>query len=106
MLNSLPDSGVAQPICLPDSCSSSCLAGQGAMIAGWGAIDERTVRASTILQKAFLPITQHDVCVEAFSDIGQKITNNMICAGSTFGGSDTCFGDSGTISAPFTKFQI
>jgi secreted trypsin-like serine protease len=70
------------------------LAGQEALILGWGNTQRRGwPQYPAVLQEAFLPIVANPVCTMALAP--QEITENMLCAGYAKGGTDTCQGDSG-----------
>nr|XP_013054810.2 transmembrane protease serine 12 isoform X1 [Anser cygnoides] len=83
-----------QPICLPSAHiylyinqKTECF------ISGWGRIAEKG-KTPSVLQEAQVEIIPYSECNS--SDVyGGMINNNMICAGSLSGGTDTCQGDSG-----------
>ncbi len=65
-------------------------------VIGWGETQPQP-RASfypSQLQEVDLPIVSNAVCDAGMSESGY-VTENMICAGVTEGGKDSCFGDSG-----------
>lgn len=64
-----------------------------ASIVGWGATSPTTSdQASSVLKDAEVPIISQADCEKT---MGNDITGNMLCAGFTAGGTDTCPGDSG-----------
>ncbi|XP_022222986.2 trypsin-1 [Drosophila obscura] len=79
------------PVCLP--MASESYAGQTAVVTGWGALSEGGPISDT-LQEVEVPILTQQECRN--SNYGDKITDNMICAGLVDqGGKDSCQGDSG-----------
>lgn len=65
-----------------------------AVITGWGLTDNYFwCLASETLQQVSVPIVSNHTCREAYSE--ETITDNMVCAGYSDGGKDTCHGDSG-----------
>ncbi|XP_022109261.1 mannan-binding lectin serine protease 1-like [Acanthaster planci] len=58
---------------------------------GWGQTG-RDQPWSNVLMEVYLPIISRSQCEDA---ILSGLTDNMVCAGSSAGGRDTCFGDSG-----------
>jgi len=79
-------------ICLPKM-SDFLSAGTRCKITGWGATGEHS-STSNILMEAEVPIINRSVCAHE-TVYGERITNNMMCAGFARGGIDTCQGDSG-----------
>lgn len=63
------------------------------MISGWGTTQEDGA-PSPVLMQAKVPIVDRQACRHNQS-YGEKITENMICAGLRQGGVDSCQGDSG-----------
>jgi secreted trypsin-like serine protease len=47
------------------------------------------------LQEVDLPLVSRTTCSDAYSELGDEITANMLCAGYAQGGKDSCEGDSG-----------
>ena len=60
-----------------------------ATVMGWGATYEGDWNGSNVLLEVDVPMD--DSC----GNIGNQVTNNMICAGDSNGGEDSCQGDSG-----------
>ena len=82
-----------KPVALLESSeeAQALTAGRALMVTGWGATTEggQTVRA---LQHVEVPFVSRDKCTDPLS-YGGRVSNNMICAGTT--GTDSCQGDSG-----------
>jgi trypsin len=68
------------------------LTGKVATIVGWGSTSPYGDIYPERLQQVELPIISNTTCSEAYSS---EITDNMICAGYSEGGKDSCYGDSG-----------
>ena len=79
------------PICLPPSGSSDSYSGDTAIAIGWGLTSEGGSSSNT-LRKVNLPILSNLDCRRSY---GNRVRDNMVCAGSFSGGIDTCQGDSG-----------
>ncbi|XP_012673441.2 trypsin-2-like [Clupea harengus] len=78
-----------QPIPLATSCSqpnAQCL------VSGWGNQINSGVNYASVLQCLNMPVLSKSQCEDAY---GQRITDNMFCAGYLEGGKDSCQGDSG-----------
>lgn len=67
--------------------------GTNLIISGWGVTDKE--EKPTELQKATVPIANHDKCIDNYFNENEIVTNDMICAGYDYGGADSCKGDSG-----------
>ncbi|NXI40464.1 TMPSC protease, partial [Galbula dea] len=83
-----------QPICLPPAHLHPGLDNETkCFVSGWGRTAEQG-KPSAVLQEAQVEIIPSSVCgsSEAY---GALVNDNMICAGSQAGGTDTCQGDSG-----------
>ncbi|MDM8525452.1 serine protease [Desulfococcaceae bacterium HSG8] len=81
-----------QPI--PLVAKDTVLEGKEALVIGWGVTDDCWFcEASETLQQASVPIVSDQACRESYSN--EEITDNMLCAGYSEGGTDTCSGDSG-----------
>ena len=64
-----------------------------ATITGWGDTDISSVEAtSSDLMKVNVPVVSSATCMGSY---GNRITDNMLCAGYSSGGYDSCQGDSG-----------
>lgn len=63
-------------------------AGKEGTVTGWGAIKESGSTSST-LQEVMVPIMTNAAC-RATKYPARKITENMMCAGYTEGGKDSC----------------
>lgn len=91
----LLSSPVANSKLLPaatDSQMSTLNADSSLTIMGWGVTVETAEEPSEQLREAVVPFVTKADCTSAYGD---KITNNMFCAGYELGGVDTCLGDSG-----------
>jgi len=77
---------------LPSSGISNSLTGEIATIVGWGSTSPYGDIYPEKLQQVELPIISNNTC--NYSYPGQ-ITDNMLCAGYSYGGKDSCYGDSG-----------
>ncbi|XP_067851625.1 vitamin K-dependent protein C-like [Heptranchias perlo] len=84
------------PVCLPTKEMAErnlLIPNKVVLVTGWGAMDENDdrIRPSTLL---FINVrlTSHKLCREK---LGDKITGNMVCAGSPSSRKDACKGDSG-----------
>ncbi|KAM8990915.1 transmembrane protease serine 12 [Ara ararauna] len=83
-----------QPICLPPAhLYPHSHNGTECFITGWGRKKEKG-KISAVLQEAQVEIIPSDVC-NSSDAYGGLLNDNMICAGSLWGGIDTCQGDSG-----------
>ncbi|KFV04590.1 Transmembrane protease serine 12, partial [Tauraco erythrolophus] len=83
-----------QPICLPPAHLYSNTDNETeCFISGWGRTAEKG-KISAVLKEARVEIIPSSVCNKSDA-YGGVVNNNMICAGSRFGGTDTCQGDSG-----------
>ncbi|GKQ36137.1 trypsin-like serine protease [Streptomyces sp. A012304] len=67
-------------------------AGTTARILGWGTTSSGG-SSSNQLRTATVPITSDSTCASAYGS--DFVQSDMVCAGSTSGGTDTCQGDSG-----------
>jgi secreted trypsin-like serine protease len=86
--------GLATPGYLPGA-SALYADGVSAVVAGWGTTSYGGSSAS-VLRKVTVPIVSNGRCDDGYGDIGQEITDRMMCAGDTnVGGIDACQGDSG-----------
>lgn len=65
-----------------------------ATAAGWGILDETSVKKPEILQKVEIPLVTQNQCNEILV-YNKKITDRMLCAGYKAGQKDSCSGDSG-----------
>ncbi|NWH58935.1 TMPSC protease, partial [Geococcyx californianus] len=83
-----------QPICLPPANLSLAVENQTeCFIIGWGRTKEKG-KMSPVLKEARVEIIPSSICNSSAS-YGGMVNKNMICAGSTLGGTDSCQGDSG-----------
>ncbi|XP_056614218.1 transmembrane protease serine 9 [Triplophysa dalaica] len=85
-----PQSYTIQSVCLPSPVHTFTKTIE-CYIVGWGAVREDGM-LTNLLQKAPVGVIGHSDCQAAYGD---KLTNNMMCAGSMEGARDTCMGDSG-----------
>ncbi|XP_010074920.1 PREDICTED: transmembrane protease serine 12-like, partial [Pterocles gutturalis] len=83
-----------QPICLPPAHLLPFMYNETeCFISGWGRTKEKG-KASAVLKEARVEIIPSSICNSSYA-YGGLINDNMICAGSLSGGTDTCQGDSG-----------
>ncbi|XP_073688771.1 trypsin-like [Garra rufa] len=83
-----------------DYISPICLAAAGSTFAedteswvtGWGTLSSEGNNFATILQEVMIPVVSKKACNSAYAN---SITDNMLCAGLTEGGKDSCKGDGG-----------
>ncbi|XP_045496575.1 trypsin-7-like [Colias croceus] len=80
----------ARPVCLP--AANSNYNNETGMVSGWGTTEEGGSVSNT-LQEVQVPIMSNSAC--RMTSYGNRITDNMICAGYDEGGRDACQGDSG-----------
>lgn len=88
-------SPLIQPIdpLLPSDEATLAFEGRLAAVTGWGATGGGS--AATLLQQVSVPLISTPACRSGAYGYGSSITDNMICAGYSFGGKDSCRGDSG-----------
>lgn len=67
--------------------------GRPAMVIGWGVTEQGS--ASDLLRQVAVPLVDLRTCRQSYGIFNEKISDNMICAGSKSGGIDSCQGDSG-----------
>ncbi|XP_060689924.1 vitamin K-dependent protein C-like [Hemiscyllium ocellatum] len=84
------------PVCLPTKETAErklLIANKNVVITGWGAIDENDdrYRPNTLLFIR-IKLTSYTLCKEKLKD---RVTDNMICAGTPGSRKDACKGDSG-----------
>nr|XP_020646073.1 coagulation factor XII [Pogona vitticeps] len=83
------------PVCLPRSMkTTSDATSKQCHIAGWGHMYEGADRLSVYLQEADMPIIPHEQCTSREVH-GDRVTQDMLCAGYLDGRADACQGDSG-----------
>jgi len=75
------------PICLP---SSDAVVGTTCTVTGWGTTSSGGNVANDLM-KVSVPILANDDC----GQVTNQMTDNMMCAGYSWGGYDSCQGDSG-----------
>ncbi|XP_059058657.1 trypsin-1-like [Achroia grisella] len=84
------EDGGPRPVCLASpSLSYSNYSG---VVTGWGTTSEGGSVSST-LQEVSVPIISNEACRQ--TTYGNRISDNMLCAGEPQGGRDACQGDSG-----------
>ncbi|XP_025834019.1 trypsin-1-like isoform X2 [Agrilus planipennis] len=81
---------VLRPVCLPSAGRS--YSGQSGVVIGWGATVENG-HIATKLREVEVPILSNEECKK--TGYGNRITDNMLCAGYPEGMKDSCQGDSG-----------
>ncbi|XP_035244819.1 trypsin-3-like [Anguilla rostrata] len=79
-----------QPALLPNSSSPELPAGTTCTVSGWGVTQIYSYYLSPELRAVDVQVIDH--CWYYYY---WRITDNMLCAGSPFGGKDSCQGDSG-----------
>ncbi|KOB73769.1 37-kDa protease [Operophtera brumata] len=84
------DNSGIRPVCLPEPGAS--FADHTGVVAGWGTTEEGGSVSDT-LQGVNVSIISNAACKK--TAYGQRITDNMLCAGEPDGGRDACQGDSG-----------
>ncbi|CAB3991891.1 MAM and LDL-receptor class A domain-containing 1-like isoform X1 [Paramuricea clavata] len=77
-----------KPVCIN---SGIDFTGQRCYISGWGRLSSGG-SSPNVLQEAQVPIVTPQECKNSY---GSSITDRMLCAGHSQGGTDTCQGDSG-----------
>ncbi|XP_048202936.1 mannan-binding lectin serine protease 1 isoform X2 [Perognathus longimembris pacificus] len=81
---------LVMPICLPEDSTQE---GTMAIVTGWGKQFLR--RFPEKLMEIEIPIIGHHTCQKNYAQAGNKVTEDMICAGDLESGKDACLGDSG-----------
>ncbi len=71
------------------------LTGEPLTLIGWGTTAYPEVAFPDRLQEVTVPIVSNAVCRSAYAEENLTVTDNMLCAGCTAGGKDSCYGDSG-----------
>ena len=82
------------PICLPED-DSDTFVGENATVSGWGALDFKNGSDPNLLQQVNVTVIENDLCESWMGEVGQRISDGMLCAGFKEGGKDACQGDSG-----------
>ncbi|KAF6306976.1 serine protease 48 [Rhinolophus ferrumequinum] len=89
------------PICLPRITKQLTIPGS-CWVNGWGKVKENEDDFTSTLQEAEIPIIDHQTCEHLYNPIHSilpelepVIKEDMICAGDTHTGKDSCKGDSG-----------
>ncbi|XP_057656010.1 trypsin-1-like [Diorhabda carinulata] len=86
----VPFTGLLKPVCLPPIGKS--FTGSQGIVTGWGATKQNG-QTSNRLREVKVPIMSNIDCRK--TGYGNKITDNMMCAGYQGGLKDSCQGDSG-----------
>jgi len=82
-----------RPVCLPKD-TDRLQDGDKVVTIGWGQTDEGS--EAQLLQQVVLSVVDEQTCKEDWESEGGQIDETMLCAGNqTFGGTGSCFGDSG-----------
>jgi len=68
-------------------------AGNAATVIGWGVTEAGS--ASNVLRQVEAPLVDLERCRQSYGIFNGQVTDNMICAGLSDGGKDSCHGDSG-----------
>lgn len=87
-----PQTPIAIYSSFPSNGISTALTGEIATIIGWGSTSPYGDIYPEKLQQVELPIIPNTTCNKSYSG---EITDNMLCAGYSYGGKDSCQGDSG-----------
>lgn len=91
---------LSAPVNFTQNISPICLASEGSTfytetniwVTGWGnVLGDGSVSLPDILQEVKLPIVGNNECKCTY----RRLTDNMLCAGTSAGGKDSCQGDSG-----------
>jgi len=82
-----------QPICLPQQGERLDIGTVG-LVAGWGKLGE-TAKIADELQQLDVPVFNHSVCYQYYSDRYTIYDDLQLCAGFSEAGKDSCQGDSG-----------
>ena len=71
--------------------------GETLRVIGWGDTDPSDENAAypDLLQEVDLNYANQEWCADRYAEIGEQVTEDMICAGLAEGGADSCQGDSG-----------
>ncbi|KAM5165120.1 vitamin K-dependent protein C [Mantella aurantiaca] len=83
------------PICLPSyglAETNLTVEGTVTIVTGWGNQDQNLRNRTLILSYIQIPVVSHNNCSEVMRN---KVTNNMLCAGTLGDNQDACTGDSG-----------
>ncbi|XPS73274.1 Trypsin [Ascochyta lentis] len=91
LATAIPTSSTIGYASLP-AANSDPAAGSTTTVAGWGTTSSGGTSPTT-LRKVDVPIVSRATCRQNYSVA--EITDNMVCAGLTAGGKDSCQGDSG-----------
>ncbi|XP_018562419.1 trypsin-1-like [Anoplophora glabripennis] len=86
----VPVAGLLKPVCLPPIGKS--FTGYDGIAVGWGATKEHGSISNKLLEVT-VPVLSNIDCRK--TGYGQRITDNMLCAGFPDGKKDSCQGDSG-----------
>ncbi|XP_060801984.1 trypsin-like [Amyelois transitella] len=93
-----------RPVCMPTP--GLAYSNYSGVVAGWGTTEEGGSVSST-LQEVYVPIISNAECRK--TGYKNRITDNMLCAGTADGGKDACQGDSGgplhVLNASTAQFQ-
>ena len=91
-----PD-GKVLPVCLPSApCGGAedkpeCFPAQSlAHLAGWGVLKSGKSNRPEVVHYVNVPVVSNTECAKNYGKIGLTVTKNMVCAGLTAGGKDTC----------------
>ena len=86
----------AVPACLPESTEfgGSFLDDKTMTVSGWGVL-RRGGDSPTELHSVDVPGISNEQCANLYRPYGDRITEDMMCAGHANGGIDSCQGDSG-----------
>jgi len=83
-----------RPVCLPEA-TDQLQGGENIVTIGWGQTEAGG--EPRLLQQVVMPIVDKQTCQDDYNYAHVTIDETMICAGNqTFGGTGSCFGDSGS----------
>ena len=82
------------PACLP-SLETEQYAGLQCEVSGWGMVNPDISQYTDCLRTAMVPLMDLQECQDMYKEEHRDVTNGMMCAGFSNGGTDACSADSG-----------